>query len=88
MGRAAKTAKGATAGVPVEGRIDAVGSIRLATKLEEEEDPTGGMGGPNWAWTPSEFGEARMAALGWLETLARRETEAGRTRTSHAGSLR
>ncbi len=75
LGRAATVARSTTAGVPVQNRIYAVEQIRLATKLDVDEDNPGGSGGPNGIWTPSEFGEARMAALGWLETLARKDNK-------------
>jgi len=57
--------------IPIEDRIGQVSSIRMACKIEGRE--VFSRTGPTPAWGPADFGQARMAALGWLVTLAQRQ---------------
>jgi tetratricopeptide (TPR) repeat protein len=57
--------------VPLEDRIGQVGQIRMACKLEGREVYS--RSGPQPAWGPPDFGQARMAALGWLVNLAQKQ---------------
>ncbi|MDR3639221.1 MAG: DUF1583 domain-containing protein [Isosphaeraceae bacterium] len=56
--------------VPIESRISSTMQIRALTGLETRYNY-----GPNFAWNPSDFGQARMAALAWLYSLGQKEGE-------------
>ncbi len=68
---ARKLAGSATFNFPIMNRIAAVWQIRAAARLDEQQVYYGG--GTPATWTPSDFGTARLAALGWLQSLAQRE---------------
>ncbi len=53
--------------IPLEERIGAASQIRRFCKLLPVVIPRG------YLWAPADFGEARMAALGWLVSLAGKE---------------
>jgi len=69
---AASARRAATsASFPIQGRINAAWQIRSAARLDTTRYYSGG--GQPTTWTPPEFGQARMAALGWLYAIASRE---------------
>lgn len=57
---------------PFEQRLYAVSSIRAATGLEVRNYVTASRTAAS-SWAPSDFGQARMAAMGWLLALAQRD---------------
>jgi len=57
---------------PLEERIAASSQIRMATKLEAREVYSSSRTAAA-IWSPPDFGQARMAALGWIVSLARKE---------------
>jgi tetratricopeptide (TPR) repeat protein len=70
----ARKAAGAANQFPIENRIEAVWQVRSAIKLDEQQAYYGRGNTPS-VWSPPEFGQARMAALGWLYAIAQRETK-------------
>src|SRR5262249_31996367 len=56
---------------PLQQRIDRIWELRRATGMDGRPY----YGGPNGVWMPGDFGQARMAALGWLFTDARRQNQ-------------
>ena len=56
--------------LPLEQRIGMSYQIRMACKLESREVYS--RSGPAAVWSPSDFGQARMAAMGWLVSLAQK----------------
>ena len=60
--------------VPLDTRLAAAYQISLFCKLVPRVAPRG------FSWSPPDFGQARMAALGWTVSLAGREQPAGRRR--------
>jgi hypothetical protein len=60
--------------IPLEDRIGQVSTIRMACKIEGREVYS--RTGPTPAWGPADFGQARMAALGWLVSLAQKQGSA------------
>ncbi|MFI5456257.1 MAG: DUF1583 domain-containing protein [Isosphaerales bacterium] len=59
------------AALPLQERIGAVSQIRMASKLDNREIYSSRLG-PTPSWSPPDFGQARMAALGWLVSLAQK----------------
>jgi lipopolysaccharide biosynthesis regulator YciM len=55
--------------LPLETRMGAISQIRMACKLDNREMYSSRLG-PQAVWSPTDFGQARMAALGWLVSLA------------------
>ena len=61
--------------VPLEDRLSGIFQVRRACKLDSREVYYApGTQVPTWA--PPDFGQARMAALGWLVSLAQKEGQA------------
>ncbi len=60
--------------VPLEDRVGQVFSVRQACKIEVRQ--TISRTGPMPSWGPPDFGQARMAAMGWLVTLAQKQGQA------------
>ena len=58
---------------PLEDRVNAVQTIRMAAGLESRAM---GQGRTVSSWAPPDFGQARMAALGWLISLSQKESKA------------
>ena len=63
--------------LPIEDRIGQIYQIRAASQLENR-DMILGRGGPAAVWAPADFGQARMAAIGWLVSLAQKTSIARR----------
>ncbi|MDR3638922.1 MAG: DUF1583 domain-containing protein [Isosphaeraceae bacterium] len=57
---------------PIQTRIQSVWQIRQATGLESRDYYNGGMNRQP-VWTPADFGQARVAALGWLLQFAQKK---------------
>jgi tetratricopeptide (TPR) repeat protein len=57
--------------LPLEDRVNASSQVRRVTRLENRIMYATATTGASW--TPADFGQARMAALGWLVSLARAE---------------
>src|SRR5262249_29462509 len=57
--------------LPLESRVSAAAQVRRVTRLETRI--LYATGTSSTVWTPADFGQARMAALGWLISLARAE---------------
>ena len=70
--------RGGPAGPPVKGRArtslelrwQAAGQVRFATGLDVSRNNA-----TRSVWTPADFGQARMAALGWLSLASNRDKE-------------
>ncbi|MGP0063330.1 MAG: DUF1583 domain-containing protein [Isosphaeraceae bacterium] len=62
------------ASVPLEDRIGQVYEMRMACQLESRSYYL--YTGQVSAWAPEDFGQARMAALGWIVSLAERNASA------------
>ena len=77
MAGARPSALGRQTLLPLETRIGAILQIRMACKLENREVYSARMG-PVAVWAPTDFGQARMAAMGWLVSLAEK-TDAAKT---------
>ncbi len=56
---------------PLESRVSNAYMIRYFCKLTPTPPPRG------YSWSPADFGQARMAAIGWLVSLAGREQPGG-----------
>src|SRR5262249_50223960 len=59
--------------IPLEDRINEVQQIRMATKLETRYSYSRSQA---FVWSPKDFGQAQMAALGWLLSRARKRRRA------------
>ncbi len=73
--RPAGVAGGRMAGLyqyPLYQRTSIVYQIRSAVKLDNDRYYGGGV---NTVWTPTDFGQARMAALGWLYAASLKEKD-------------
>ena len=57
-------------GPPIQQRAGSIWQILQATGLSGQNNYNYGYGGQRTSWAPTDFGQARMAALGWLLTLA------------------
>ena len=62
------------ASVPLEDRIGQVYEMRMASQLESRSYYS--YSGQVSAWAPQDFGQSRMAALGWIVGLAERQGSA------------
>ncbi|HZW30043.1 MAG TPA: tetratricopeptide repeat protein, partial [Isosphaeraceae bacterium] len=61
--------------IPLEDRLGAIFQVRMACKLDNREVYYAPGSRPS-IWSPPDFGQARMAALGWLLSLAQKESPA------------
>ncbi len=61
-------------GPPVQERLQAVYAVRAAVGLDPRQRYYGS-GGQRQTWTPKDFGQARLGALGWLYSLAQKQNQ-------------
>jgi tetratricopeptide (TPR) repeat protein len=66
---------GRTPPTPLEDRLSAAQEIRMATNLESRAAYYGTSRPPTTVWAPADYGQARMAALGWLLAESRKLKE-------------
>ena len=64
-----------TAPMPLEERIGQATQIRMATKLETRYSYSRSQA---YVWSPGDFGQARMAALGWMLVAGDEDGQGGR----------